>query len=187
MKKIAMVFLLAAMFPAAAQAEDEFLRAMDLGNAGHIREARQILWRLADRGDCDAQAKLAALLMYGQGGQPDPGAAIYKLEQASAQGEPTAQMTMGDLYFNEPGATNLSCAIEACPAEFPVRDYAEAYKWYLLAGERVYARRDKEYVANAIALLETKMNEMQKQEGAARAASWAPEPAQCDFRRYHGD
>ncbi|HEX7777351.1 MAG TPA: hypothetical protein VF449_12570 [Parvibaculum sp.] len=168
-----------------ALAEDEFLQAIDLERAGNIAEARRIMWKLADQGDCDAQSQLAAMLIFGNGGEPDFDAGFHHLSAAAEQGEPLSQMSMGDLYYNESGLTNLSCEPDKCPAGAPHRDLAVAYKWYLLAEKRVFTEKDRAYEAKLLGAIRSTMTPAEKINGEKLAAEWKPTPRLCELRHYY--
>ncbi|MFZ2468980.1 MAG: hypothetical protein WAW54_11365 [Parvibaculum sedimenti] len=180
-----LIALFVALFCTTARAGDEFLDAMDLLRAGHIREARPIIWKLADAGDCDAQSQLSAMLLLGNGGEPDFEAGLHQLTKAAGQGEPLSLLTMGDLYYNKPGLTNLACAPGHCPSGSPSRDLAVAYKWYLLAEKRNFVEKDKAYNAQVLAAIRSEMTPAEKINGERMAAEWKPVPRLCELRHYY--
>ncbi|MGV8998156.1 MAG: hypothetical protein ACOH12_14540 [Parvibaculaceae bacterium] len=175
----------ALLFSSSARAGDEFYDAMDLLRAGHTKEAGLIFQRLADAGDCDAQSEYAATLMMGSGVPHDFVEGFRQLSKAADQGEPLSQMTMGDIYYHKRSATNFACPASGCPDGYPPRDLRTAYKWYLLAEQRVFDKKDKAYEAGLLAQIRSDMSSEEKIAGEKMAADWKPTPRLCELRHYY--
>lgn len=94
-------------------------------------------------------------------------------------------MSMGDLYYNEFGLTNLGCQPGHCPTGMPSRDLAAAYKWYLLAEKRVFTEKDKSYDAKLLDAVRSAMTPAEKINGEKLAAEWKPTPRLCELRHYY--
>jgi len=140
---------------------------------------------LADAGDCDAQSQYAVMLMFGNGGEMNSEEGVRQLTKAANQGEPLAQMTMGDLYYNKVNITNVSCAPGNCPSGTPQRNLVVAYKWYLLAETRTFTAKDRGYEAKILALIRSELSDADRSAGEKLAAEWKPTPHLCDLRHYY--
>lgn len=92
---------------------DTYLAKQD-SEAG-LREAQGIYQQLAEKGDAQAQLKLAFMLDKGLGFPRDETKALYWYTQAAEQGNPLAQYQLAQLY---------QLGINGLP------DYAQAMHWY---------------------------------------------------------
>lgn len=115
----------------------------------------------AEKGDVEAQYRIARQLRDGLGVEPDPAAAVKWFARAAEKGHVGAQFALGTMYANGEGVKqDLARATEwytlaanlgrHVGAQFALgqsyfhghgvpRDYAEAFNWYLQAAERGHA------------------------------------------------
>lgn len=98
----------------AGHSMDEGVAAYDSGN---IKLARIIFERLAQRGQAEAQFKLAGMYEAGNGVPQDYALAVRWFKSAANQGSSYAQWALGYIYYEGQGV---------------LRDNVEAYKWLTL-------------------------------------------------------
>lgn len=110
---------------AAAETEIEALMAsaMELYKAENYAEAFPLFLQAAERGDAEAQCRLADCYYYGQGTAIDYERTFYWSEKAAAQEYPEGLWNLG--YLSETG-------------EGTVQDYDASISWYRRAAENGY-------------------------------------------------
>jgi TPR repeat protein len=164
------------------QADDPFFRALRAADRRETGQATALFAELAKQGDCDAQEEYAAFLFRGIGGRRDTSGGFEWLRKASDQGQPLAQLALGDVYYNKSPVTNLYCSANC--TTWPPQDLPTAYKWYLLGEKGVWTAKDKTYAAGVLTSIRADMNAGQRAEGERLANEWKPAPKLCQPRHY---
>ena len=161
---------------------DSYVRGVRFYDRGDYVTARQIWQPLAEAGDCDAQFRMGTLYFQGQAAISDIAAARKNFLEAANQGQPRAQIVLGDLYASVPGDKGSSFSGFWCDGPDCPKDLAEAYKWYLLAEKFSGYAADKKLVHSALGSVRGRMSPAQRQEGEQRASAWRPAPQMCKTR-----
>lgn len=163
---------------------DPFLRATAMEERGDMINARPIFLALAQKGDCDAQKELAVDAYLRPDGPFVP-EMVEWLQKAGNQGQPLAQLTLGDIYYQKPGV--VAVGFKRPLPGLPARDLPEAYKWYILGEKNVWTRLDRSYAEKLLAAIRADMTPSEREEGERRAAGWQPSPQACSPRHYFSD
>lgn len=181
---IAWILTLASLIGCASNGKksDPFQRGLEAYQSGDTKGAEESWRPLADRGDCDAQARFGLLLLTKEAA-PGPNAerlrseAINYLRRAAAQGHPKALSILGDLS-NHSRFTFLAC--EGCKVKksnvMALKNYTLAEKFASNESEREYSSRMKNSLADSISADE-------KKQATELVTKWRPAPRQCSPRR----
>ncbi len=126
------------------------LRAYD---GGRYAEAAMVWGRLAKAGDIDAQTALAGLYISAPPGIAySPAKAVSLYRQAAKQGDPIAQMNLGDFY-----AKGVGVSI----------DFAKSAFWLRRA-----ANKDYDWAAKRLRQIEPKLTKADRAEVTRLTVEW---------------
>jgi TPR repeat protein len=162
---------------------DPFLRAIAMEERGDAINAEPIFSALAQQGDCDAQNEMA-VFAYFHPNHPDVPTMVDWLQRAADQGQPLAQLTLGDVFYQKAGTVNVGCKVDC---GLPPRNLALAYKWYLLGERDVWTSKDRAYAARLLQSIRSDMTAAQAEEGERMAAEWKPSPQACQPRHFFSE
>ncbi len=147
-------------------------------NEGQFDLAAQSWEPLAERGDCDAEYWMGVLYLSGKSKTRDAKKAVSLWQKAANAGQPRAQLSLADLYYQNHAVVYSFCA--DCGLD---KDLFTAFQWYKLAGRSTRDAKEKEYVSRAIQQLSAEMSEEDVRRGEAMVLNWSPAPSACTPRR----
>jgi len=101
--------------------EIDFASAMAAFEAKHFSRAMQLFSPLAEKGNAEAQHRIAIMCQNGLGMVPNPEAALRWMRSAAEQGHALAQHGLGFMYME---------------GDCVEQNGAEAVKWFTLAAEQ---------------------------------------------------
>jgi hypothetical protein len=157
-------------------AADNYVRGVRFYDRGDFVTAKRWWEPLAQDGDCDAQFRMGFLAMTGRAVEHDSAVVLAWWTRSANQGQPTAQLSLGDVYNPDNSYTRVMCKAD-CP-----KDAVIAYEWYLL-GERFAGYEvDKRYAMSVLEKIRGQLTPEQRQAGERSATEWQPTPRQCRAR-----
>lgn len=155
---------------------DSYVRGVRFYDRGDYVTAKHIWEPLAQDGDCDAAFRMGLLYISGEAVIADVETARTWWAKAANQGQPRAQLALGDFYASGNFSTRFVCHSEC------VKDSVTAYKWYLLGARFAGYDNDKAYATHAVAEIRQELTDLQRQEGEQLAANWKPSANACETR-----
>ncbi len=135
-------------------AAEQGLAAAQIALGNMYRNSEGVLWNsleairwyrlAAEQGHAAAQIAVATMHENGEGVPQDSAEAIRWYRLAAEQGHAEAQATLGSIfkptaYSSSVGALNVSGTLRTELGDGMTQDYAEAVRWYRLAGEQGHA------------------------------------------------
>ncbi len=156
---------------------DEYVRGLRFYDRGQYDMAKKQWEPLALKGDCDAQFRYGMLYFVAKGVPQDNKEALKWWKLAANQGQPRAQIALGDLYYqgNKVDAACLNCDIK--------RDLVEGLKWYTLGKKSAVYDGEKTYLDRVLTGIKPEMTPAQIREAEKKAGAWKPTPAACRPRK----
>lgn len=155
---------------------DSYVRGLRFHDRGDYVAAKQIWEQMARAGDCDAQFRMGLLHVEGRAVEKDLASAVSWWTKAADQGQPRAQLALGDFYNPDNSYTRLWCKVDCS------KDAAVAYKWYLLGQRSAGYENDKKYAALVLAKIASQLTSEQRSAGEEAATEWHPAPKACKPR-----
>lgn len=155
---------------------DNYIRGVRMYDRGDFVAARQWWEPLALAGDCDAQFRMGLLHVEGRAARQDIHEVMSWWNKAADQGQPWAQLSLGDFYNSDNSGTRLWCKIDC------EKDLTISYKWYLLGQKFAGRDNDKKYAALMLEKIRAQLTPEQKQQGEQLATEWKPAPQACKPR-----
>ena len=146
--------------PSPARADAELDAALALLNAGEFFEALEALLPLANAGDARAQAEVGMIYHYGLVSAKNFPKALDYYNRAANQQNPDGMLGLAVMNALGQGyAVNM----------------IEAYKWLLLAQERLPPGTERDRVGGAMASFREEMTSGEVETAEWRARTWQPD------------
>ncbi len=137
--------------------------------------ALKILESLAKKGNCDAQYKMGYVYLKGVCKNPDIKLAKNFIQKAADQGQPKAQLMLGNFYEKNPDRANLP---DCSKCDYKT-DLVEALKWYTLSEQNSVFDVEKDFLKKVIPEIRAKLNATQLQSVEQKVKSFKYKPKKC--------
>lgn len=158
---------------------DPYLAGLQAQERGDCDRAVNSIEPLAEKGDCDAEYKLALMYFLGSCKAQNNKKALEYFHRAASKGQPKSEVVLGNLYYQ-----NMKIAgISSCPDCKIKKDLVEAMKWYLLARENTILDHERSFVAEVTSQLEKEMKDKDRKIAERLAERFEYKPEKCVPRK----